>query len=283
MFCIINPIKTQNTEGRELITPKEIIFNFYLSTGSKEVFYTLKQINTINGVLTPETDTYIKNLSTNLDEAISNAEKYIEKINQLFPHVQTVLFIEPENTPFVKHGLKLTGRQVNNLRLIYLNKIPFGKHAYKKFSELPHEYILWAIKSMKDSLDYSVRSLSGALFAYAVEIELIKSEQDVERTLNEIYTEQAKESKSKHLGKIKERLTLDVEILTEKSAYTDGYGLRGQTTYSFTLKAGEDMLYYRGSKYFGKIGEQLKINATVVEHFEMNGIKFTKINRPSLA
>ena len=173
MFCIINPIKTQYTEGRELITPKEIIFNFYLSTGSKEVFYTLKQINTINGVLTPETDTYIKNLSTNLDEAISNAEKYIEKINQLFPHVQTVLFIEPENTPFVKHGLKLTGRQVNNLRLIYLNKIPFGKHAYKKFSELPHEYILWAIKSMKDSLDYSVRSLSGALFAYAVEIELI--------------------------------------------------------------------------------------------------------------
>lgn len=266
-----------------MIPPKEIIFNFYLSTGSKEVFYTLKQINTINGVLTPETDRYIKNLSINLDEAILNAEKYIEKINLLFPNVQTVLYEEPENSPFVKHGLKLTGRQVNNLRLIYLNKIPFGKHAYKKFSELPHEYILWAIKSMKDSLDYSLRSLSGALFAYAVEIELINSQEDVERTLNEINTKKAEESKSKHLGRIKERLTLDVEILTEKTAYTDGYGLRGQTTYSFTLLSGENMLYYRGSKNFGKVGEKLKIIATVTEHFEMNGIKFTKINRPSLA
>lgn len=261
----------------------KIIFNFYLSTGSKEVFYTLKQINTINGVLLPETDRYVKNLSIDLDEAISNAEKYIEKIKILFPNVEIVLFLEPENTPFVKHGLKLTGKQVNNLRLIYLNKIPFGKHAFKKFSELPHEYILWAIRSMKDSLDYSVRSLSGALFSYAVEIELIKSEEDVERTLNEIYIKKANESKSKHLGVIKKRMTLDVEIITEKCFYTEGYGLHGQTTYTFTLLAGEDMLYYKGSKNFGKVGEKLKIKATVAEHFEMNGIKFTKIIRPSLA
>ena len=52
---------------------------------------------------------------------------------------------------------------------------------------------------------------------------------------------------------------------------------------SYTLKVDGKTVKYRGSKYLGVVGDQVKLKATIDEHLTLdNGFKLTFIKRPTL-
>ena len=95
-------------------------------------------------------------------------------------------------------------------------------------------------------------------------------------------TNAADAASSKHIGSVKDRITVRVCVCIVK-AFEGVYGF----TYFHVLRSEDgNILIYKGSKVLGKglaKGDTLKIVATVKGHAEHNGIKQTFIQRPKIA
>jgi hypothetical protein len=85
----------------------------------------------------------------------------------------------------------------------------------------------------------------------------------------------ARDALSRHLGAVGDRITVTAAVVFV-AAYETQFG----TMFVNGLRAGDDVLIYKGSKSLAAKGSTVTVKATVKEHGERNGTKQTLLARP---
>lgn len=261
---------------------KSIIF--YISTGGNNIMYTLRRITVLKDGR--ESDSYVKNLSTESDKAIIHATEYYSKFESVIKGVFPVLLDDQIKTnPLLEWGDgKLTASDMYKIKSLLNGVILFGKHHGKRIQDIPNDYLCWVCGSCKkNSLDGKQNKVSE-LFANIALAELIdrgfiKTYHQLENYLSEVKEKKHKlEMLSDHIGEVKERIELtELTIVYCKYEWDHIYN---QKRYFFKLKQDNNVLTYSGTIDLGDEKSKINIKATIKDHKLYNEIKTTVISRP---
>lgn len=241
---------------------------FYISVGAKEHFYTLrKMVIDRNG---SSWDDYICNLATTQEEAATKAMECFAKIKKHISSqdIDLSLCLEPEfnTTQHFKSRKALSGDRLKDIE----NGItPIGRYSGFKITELPDTYVLWLADKFTGRAntdhDRTFQALAAAGLGIALERNLFEQPPEENKAVG-------------HFGEIGQRISFVGEI-TKYEVSLSFYG----NMLSYTLKVDGKTVKYRGSKYLGAVGDQVKIKATIDEHVTLdNSFKLAFIKRPTL-
>ena len=134
---------------------------------------------------------------------------------------------------------------------------------------MPDSYVLWLAdkftgRAITDH-DRTFQALAAAGLGLALERNLFQKPPEENKAIC-------------HFGEVGQRVNFVAEI-TKYEVSLSFYG----NMLSYTLKVDGKTVKYRGSKYLGVVGDQVKLKATIDEHLTLdNGFKLTFIKRPTL-
>ena len=206
-------------------------FWFEMSQGEGHKMYTLWRCNT---GLHSYNRTFVKNLSTDRDKALAEAENRAQKA-----------------------GTSLSDEAMDNLRTIVKGPdvLRFGKHIDQHIKDLPDGYLLWVTKGAP--VENSDRDSSWTSYLVSDEQKEIALQVAAERNLvreykgklvpnklADIYEKRDLENaKSQHIGTIGEKI--EIKVSFERQSYFEGHF---GTTYVNTFRTEDGSVI----TYFGK-------------------------------
>lgn len=264
-------------------SPTVITKLFYITTGRKNGFYTLRTQNLfpaarmLSGFEIP--DNHVCTLSANEESAIEKARLYVEAYKSRVPEtehfkIQFDSGIDREIT--VRRG-NLSVQDTLQLEEVEGGIMPFGKNKGKVIADLPASSILWyADQSGKEQRPVMSAICDLCAGIAAEKGYLVQREQDRIK-------EQELFGLSKHVGELKSRLTFTGILI---KVYQAGDYFNGTEFippyYIQTFQCGEDLIVYKGGKQLCEKNEILTFKATVKAHDEWKGVKTTVVNRPAI-
>lgn len=250
------------------LAPQKEKHIFYVSTGAKEHFYTLRKM-VIDRVGNARDD-YICNLSTSKVEALAKAREYFELIQSRHgdSQVNLTLSSQPEFTT-TQHFKSRKALSDDRLKEIENGITPIGRYNGFKITELPETYILWLADKFTGEVvtenDQVFQALCSAALGMALERKLFEKRYE-------------ENSQVGHLGEVGQRVSFKAEI----AKYEVNLSFYGNIL-DYTLKVDGKTVKYRGSKYLGSVGDVVQLKATIDEHLILeNAFKMTFVKRPTL-
>lgn len=247
---------------------QKTFFNFYISSGGGNAMFTLRCHRFTDG--NPfDSDRYIKNLSTNLEEAERKAMLRVEEFKSRVEDEHCkVNYLGPEVDEIIKRRGRLSAHKTVQLETIESGIIPFGKNRGQKINELPDGYILWlSDQSKKPDTDAIMQTLSSVAIGVAMDRNLFEIRDKKRAEWKE------QDLKSNHIGIQFQRLNFEGKIVVS-SFHNDEYS---NPWYFTKILIGDDILVHTGKK-IGEVGDELKFRARIKRHDERDGIKTTKIS-----
>lgn len=245
---------------------------FYISTGAKEVYYTLNKVVQEGAIVLSHN--YVQNLSMEEDEAIEKAEAFAKRLSDA--GLDCVFDGTVDGETYGKLGSNLKVEDHFKMKKIQEGIMPFGKHKDKALKELPQDYMLWAISKFQSSTNPVENSLAFALLSAAIDLGYFQDGDDILKCLTDFNHQN---SKSEYIGEKGQRLTLECLIVNTSGYYDDLYR---QEVHNILLKQGDNMIAYTGTKDLGHKGDTIKIKATIKNTYESKGVKYTQITRPTI-
>lgn len=245
---------------------------FYISTGAKDVYYTLNKIVQDGAVVISHS--YVQNLSMEENEAVEKAEAFAKRLYAA--GVDCVFDGTVDGETYGKLGSNLSVEDHFKVKKIKEGLMPFGKHRDQPIKNLPFDYICWIISKFQSSENAVENTLAFATLAIALENQILKSDDDILECLTDF---NKKNSKSDYIAEKGERLDIKCEVYKSSSFYDD---FRRQEIYNYLLKQGDNLITYYGTVHLGEIGESINIKATIKNTYESKGVKYTGISRPKI-
>lgn len=253
----------------------KMIHTFYISTGALNAMYTLRHTRFLpgSGLSGASHDSYICNLSTDIEKAAEKAKDYFDRVSDRFigdtseAHLDT----DPDCEIGQRRG-KLSVKATAWIEEIEKGYFPFGKHMGTEISAAPDNYLLYFADKLGTTEDFVTEALSAACMGAALERDLIAKREAARQEIRD------KNALSEYVGDVGQRLVFEGEI--ELSIYKDsdyGFGY-----YLNRVRVGTDIIVYMGSKSLGERGESVKFKATIKSHDEYQGVKSTKVSRPAI-
>lgn len=253
----------------------KIVQTFYISTGAKNVMYTLRCSRTtanLSPYLTP--DYYVRTLAGTEEKAIAKAREYFESFCDRIDYQETddfVLILDdcPEMGPRSRRG-KMSAQDTEFIEAIEEGIAPFGKHAGQKIVDLPESYILYFADMFGKNERPVMDAFAAACLGVALENGYI-AKRDAKRE-----ERKTKDLRSNHVGKIDERIVIEgiLEGCYRKESFDGFY-------YINKVRMGDDIFTYIG-KELGEAGSTIKFRASIKAHTEYDGIKNTVVKRPHM-
>ncbi|QGZ13883.1 hypothetical protein PP939_gp156 [Rhizobium phage RL38J1] len=240
--------------------------SFYISSGGGNAMFTLRMSRFTEG--NPNyIDRYIKNLSTNLEEAERKAMLRVEEFKSRVEDEYTkVNYLGPEVDEIIKRRGRLSAHKTVQIETIEAGTMPFGKNRGQKIAELPDGYIMWLSDQLKNpDPDAVMQTLASIATGIAMDRNLfeIRDQKRAERRERDL--------KSNHIGIEKQRL--DFEGIIVASVLKDA----DYSPWWFTkIIVGEDILTHTG-RNVGEAGETFKFRARIKRHDIRDDIKSTRI------
>lgn len=261
----------------------KIIQTFYISTGRKQGFYTLRYRRDVVGSphLSPYTpDNHICTLAATEEKAVEKAQAYFDAFVERVggSTEERVLVFEPyaDHDVIARRGV-LSVSDTLAMEAIEAGILPFGKHKGVRFEDAPESYLLYFADKLHS--DDEAKPVSAALYAAcagaALELGYI-AKRDAARA-----ERAALDALSTHIGAVGERRNFSGVVVTqffkknfEDSPPDDGY-------YINKIRVGADLVVYVGNK-LGEKDAPVEFKATIKAHDEYKGVKTTKVNRPTM-
>lgn len=255
----------------------KITQTYYVSTGRKNAFYTLRCRRDCEGQssvmfdLMP--DFYVCTLSANEETASEKAKAYVAAMRERIgenENFKIVLDSIPDNENYKRRG-KLSVRDSHSIDRIEAGYFPFGKHVGKAIADAPDSYVLFFADKLGNADNKPVMQvLAAACMGVALEKGLIAIREQRRAEQAEI------DALSQHIGKVGERIEFSgVLFLSIERG--------GETTASYWInkvRCGNDIVTYIGANSLGKPGDEVSFRATIKKHDEYNGVKSTLVSRP---
>lgn len=244
----------------------KIVQTFYISTGAKNVMYTLRCKRG------PYADHYIRTLAGSEGKAIEKAREYFEAFCERINYVESddyvLLFDEnPDMVPNARRG-RMSARETGYYDALMDGLAPYGKYAGQKLTDLPESYILFFADKFGSCDTDIADAFAAACLGVALELGYI-TKRDEER--------QARRNldlKSQHIGQIGDRIVVEGDLYScfHRESHFGDYFIN-------KIRVGTDIVTYIGND-LGPKGP-IRIKATVKKHEVYNGIASTTVNRPS--
>lgn len=263
---------------------------YYVSTGAMHAMFTLRMTRRVDGgdadVNRFVPDNYVCNLAAAgeenyeraRDKAIAYCDAMRERIGERADFFVEFGGIWDEATAH-RRG-KLSVRQTQFIEEIEAGRLPFGKHRGLNIADAPASYLLFfADKAGNDANDVVMAALTAACQGAALEMGYIaKREQD--------RTERAEaDAKSDYIGEVDERREFEGEIITSFfKPYEPCSAHEVSTAMGFFInkvRVGDDIVAYVGARKLGERGERVRFTARITAHDTYNGVRSTKVNRPT--
>lgn len=261
---------------------------FYISTGDKRGFYTLRGIEIIrtyvqnewgNGMVSGSypRDFYVQNLSTDYDTAVEKAKDMIgdtplkteafalEEIKR-----RDAELVEAEKRAIIQAAQEEYDRIVGSGGLFIM---PFGKWSGRPISEIPLDYRVWFVNSLDGEADSKTRAIAAVMnWDGSVTAELERRE----RRQKEI---EERKANSQFVGEIGER-----QDFILKHVYSRSFGGYYGTVFIeiFTDMDGNTIKYMGGASLDVEPDGEYTITGTIKKHEEYQGEKQTVIARPKV-
>lgn len=255
---------------------------FFISTGRKNVMYTLRCSYLINGVVEVNRHgNHVCTLSSDKEKALQKAQDYVASyIERVCPGENLKIFLDPclDIDTFKRQG-RLSAADTKNIEMIENGIFPFGKNSGQSIESADEKYILfWADQLGKEGSKEVADALSAACLGVAMEKGYIKKreiQQEIQKKQDEL---------SNFVGNIGERLTFKgvLKSVFEKTEYVAGVGYCKTGYFINKLLVDDNVIVYMGKK-IGEVGDEISLKGTVKKHSEYKGVKSTLINRPTLA
>ncbi len=247
---------------------------YYISSGAKNAMFTLRCFRT-GGVSTMfDPDFYLCNLAVDEDRAIEKATAHVEALRERIGETASfkIMFDPYPTRELNRRRGKLSVRDTRAVTLIEDGFFPFGKHVGTKIVDAPDSYLLYFADKSKEEQEYVMAVLSAACAGVALDKGLI-AKRDAARAERAIV-----DALSNHIGTVGERREFEGEVVVcfEKA----NVGFPG-SYFINKIRCGDDIVAYVGSKALGTVGEVIKFKATIKSHDVYQGIKSTKVSRPS--
>lgn len=257
----------------------KIVVNYYIASGRKNGFYTLRCNRSGLGFFT---DSYIRTLAATEELAVTKATAYFEAMAARVPETERFVMLfdpEPNANVYARRG-KLSVRDSQFLNEIENGRFPFGKHAHKEIESAPESYLLYFADMVnKPDLNEVMVALVAACQGVALEKGYIAKRDEKRAAQAEI------DALSWHVGEVGQRLmfegTVD-SVFFKKQEVDGGYSGQGvaEGYWINKIRCGHNIIVYMGSKKLGEKGEAVSFKATVKQHSDYKGVKTTKVNRP---
>lgn len=261
-----------------MFTPK-----LFISVGATGALYTLRETTYYyRGHDKIVTSFHHKNLSQDLDEAISKAEEYAKSQGLPLEYNKTVLDREmrdihrstkEEMERKRQELLERNKRDEEEAKIIRQQKIdaincgimPVGQYAGMKFEEIPTGYITWIVRN-KDKLEGLFLEIATVLETYFVHL---------------IFPEY----NNSYFGNPKDKIEVVVTV-DRVVALVNEYAPYGWPSVTYIVIMQEDVtkckLIYKGSAFSPKEGEKFVLKATIKEHTLYKDEHQTIIQRPKI-
>lgn len=264
-------------------SPTVVTKLFYITTGRKNGFYTLRTQNlfpaahTLSGFEIP--DNHVCTLAASEESAIEKASAYVEAYRSRVPETE---YFKIQFDPCIDREVTIRRGNLSVQDSLLLDELesgimPFGKHKGKAIVDLPASSILWyADQSSKEQ-----RPVMSAICDFCAGIAAEKG------YLAQREQDRAKEMEtfglSKHVGDLKSRLTFSGKLIRVYQAGDYFNGAEYVPPYFIqTFHCGDDLIVYKGGKQLCEKNEILTFKATVKAHDEWKGVKTTVVNRPKI-
>lgn len=255
---------------------------FYITTGRKNGFYTLRTQNLFPAAAMSAfevPDNHVCTLAANEDAAIQKAKAYVEAFRARVPeteHFKIQFDPELQREVYQRRG-NLSVNDTIQLEEVERGVMPFGKNKGKIIADLPATSILW----YADQSNKSQRPVMSAICDLCAGIAAEKgylNQREEERT-----RQMEQYALSCHVGELKSRLTFNGVLISifqagdyfNGSDYVPPYFIQ-------TFQCGNDLIVYKGAKQLCEKGETITFKGTVKAHDVWKGAKTTVVNRPSL-
>lgn len=252
---------------------------FYISTGRKSGFYTLRAMNFMPGAGIEPPDNHVMTLTASEDTSIDKAQRYVDAFRSRVPetdHFKIEFDACIDNEVIPRRG-NLSVRDSQHIEIVENGIMPFGKNKGKVIAELSEASILWYSDQSKNANGAVMSAICDRCAGIAAERGYFQARQ-VRRA-----EEQATYASSAHVGEIKQRLDFSGKILFIKEC--GGYFVGNEITPVYWLHkiiCDGNVIIYSGSKVLGERGDNICFRATVKHHGEYQGIMQTIVNRPAV-
>ncbi|WP_432262918.1 hypothetical protein [Cupriavidus sp. TMH.W2] len=251
-----------------------IVQTYYISTGRKGAFYTLRCRRDAVGASAAASafmpDFYVCTLAADETRAAEKAAVYVEAMRERIGESDTFQIVfddAPEREAFKRRG-RLSVRDTRTVERIEAGFFPFGKHAETPIAEAPDAYLLyWADKIRDAEQDYVKAALAAACMGAALEKGLI-AKRDAARA-----ERAALDAQSNFLGTVGERRDFTGEVVT-------AYQKDEFSPWITKVRCGDDLVTYVGNKALGTLGAVITFRATIKKHDEYKGVRSTQVSRP---
>lgn len=224
-------------------------------------------------------DYYIQNLSTDADKAVENAEKLgykvakpkftLDEIKRRTEEELAQQREEARQAAYEREQEYLTTQKMkldHEIKLISEGKFPFGRNAERNIKELAEDkgngWIEYWMKQGRLS-EGSVQLLGKYLESNYKQIAKI--------------TFMNKDGNGKFFGVVKEKMTEVSALHVHSGGYTGRFGF--VNIEEFITDSGELLVYMGSANIDSQKGDNVKLNFTVKEHSDYQGVNQTKIIR----
>lgn len=255
---------------------------FYISTGRKNGFYTLRTQNQSTGLVQSGVaypDNHVCTLTANEETASVKAHQYVEAFKTRVPeseHFKVILLPGIEHEVCQRRG-SLSVHDTLMLEELERGVMPFGKHKGKVIEELPANSILWYADQTAKEWPPVMSAVCDVCAGIAVEKGYFTKRDEDRTKAMEQY------GLSQYVGLVKARLDFSgtlIKIVQKGDYFIGTYHVPPYFIHNFLC--GNDIIVYKGAKKLCENGESIHFRATVKCHEEWNGAKTTVVNRPKV-
>jgi hypothetical protein len=260
-------------------TPTVVVKLFYITTGRKNAFYTLRSQNNAAGYSFEMPTNHVCTLAADEEKAIQKAQNYVDAFRARVPETDTFkIEFHPwaEQETFKRRG-KLSVFKTQQLEMVDSGVMPFGKHKDKVIADLPESTVLYYASQSGQTIEPVKSAVCDVCLGVALENGYIEH-RDKKRAENVL-----RDARSHFIGEPGQRLDFTGEMIwcVEKGNYFVGAEFVAPYFVN-RIRSGDDIIVYIGGKRLAENGEILSIRATVKKHEEFKGVKTTVVNRPKL-
>lgn len=263
---------------------------YYVSTGALHAMFTLRMTRRVDGgdadVNRFVPDNHICNLAAageeNAERACEKAKAYCDAMRERIGE-RDDFFVEfggiwGEATTH-RRG-KLSVRQTQFIEEIEAGRLPFGKHRGLNIVDAPASYLLFfADKAGQEANDVVMAALTAACQGAALEMGYIAKREQARADRAEA------DAKSDFIGDVDERREFEGEIITSFFKPYDPCSAHEVATamgfFINKVRVGDDIVAYIGARKLGEKGETVRFSARITAHDTYNGVRSTKVNRPT--
>lgn len=259
--------------------PAPVIKLFYISTGRKNGFYTLRVQNRIPGGSFEIPDNHVCTLARDEAVAIEKASNYVQAYRARIPETDSFKidfssFIDRE--VFQRRG-NLSVRDSLDMDIVESGVMPFGKNKGKIIADLPASSILWYADQSSKAQPPVMSAICDLCAGIAIEKGYIAQREEARARHAEQY------ALSQHVGEIKSRIAFTGTLIAIVQAGDYFIGADYIPPYFIqTFQCEKNLIVYKGGKQLCQKGDAIAFKATVKSHGEWKGAKVTIVNRPKV-